>query len=1032
MKAQWIVTIISLFLLPALVLGAPESFIDEEINAEFHTNGTLKSQPQRIGYVSVSVGNAFDVLQYVEVNLSENSETNLYPIPGTTDVRAYRATLASPSGNDKVRLYLNTTNGSKVLYYTFNDDVGPLINLSLTYENEGGGEDIHHGKNVFNFTVNIVSSSSLSYVTFLFEGERNTYDLNDALNIINYTSSSGSISEVNRDGDSFIEGIQWSGPLTGNQSVWINFEAEITPGINFDNSSFTYLNLAGESYANYSQPQTFTGITFKNRFSRGPVRQGIEIAKKATSWNVRGFIQNKARGLNYSITKWAIYEVGNDTPVASSSVYQLLAPEDVFYTPSYETKNNSYFSSYFEWNVVWGFSYYSGKTKSLIELPTLYLIDSYPEKIVSIVKNDESGRIIAVNDSVTHIGASEVNVTLVEINSTIPHVSQGGRATSWSISDVRVYVRSGGNEIEVTSNSTISVKNPTSTSDGFVNVLINSTNLGKEIRAGDEIILSYRLSGPSEDLTEKYTFSSLTLLLTKSGTPEMKSVKKTVTLPGIKPSTAPSGGGGGGGPDDVWITTEYSESYLILGNLAHVKTIYKVYDTDGKGLREVKASVFIPYDGKLVKERFSVEVFKNEEWKRMVENKDYRISYAGNVVIGNEKYYQYNIEFNNLTLFNQEKLKIAYNTNLPYGLNDVVTKVSGYNYYRDKIISEETHLLIRVNAKLTKFRYIERDWEQGEAEVGKPVRWLKEIYVKNPNNVAAEETHVVSVFKDTLSAYVIDGGKTQKVDILPDNKIAFEIRLGPQEEKTFYIQIFTPPALETLKDLMPIFSNKTLVVFDMNSTVKNFAEEDYYKVVYTLPCSIENLIFYENIEGVESRDNQTALLLGKLKASEQKSFYVRYSQKPPILMVTTNDRNFTSSDTLKINIVIIPAEREERGYLEIEIIDMERCKTVYGDIVPVEGKAGSVNKFEKLINLKNFQPGHYKVKIKFKKDFVEILSKEKEFSVSGRNAVEISYEVLLLFLLTFVLFSFSRIRKRKDKFKEELERLRKTFKKNFK
>ncbi|HDI02507.1 MAG TPA: hypothetical protein ENF95_00030, partial [Candidatus Aenigmarchaeota archaeon] len=690
MKVQWIVTIIFLFLLPALVVGAPESFIDEEISAEFHANGTLKSQPQRIGYVSVSVGNAFDVLQYVEVNLSGNSGTNLYTIPGSTDVRAYRATVASPSGNDKVRLYLNTTSGDKVLYYTLDDDVGPLINLSLTYENEDGGKEIHHGKNVFNFTVNIVSSSSLSSVTFLFEGERNTYNLNDALNIINYTSSSGSISEVNRDGDGFTEGIQWSGALIGNQSVWINFEAEITPGINFDNSSFTYLNLAGESYANYSQSQTFTGITFKNRFSRGPVRQGIELVKKPKSWVVRGFIQNKARGLNYSVTKWAIYEVGNDTPVASSSTSQVLAPEEVFYTPSCETKNNSYFSSYFEWNVVWGSSHYSGETKSSIELPSLYLIDSYPEKIVSIVKNDESGRIIAVNDSVTHIGANEVNVTLVEINSTIPHASQGGRTTSWSISDVRVYVRSGGNETEVTPNSTISVKNPTSTSDGFVNVLINSTNLGKEIRAGDEIVLSYRLSGPSEDSAEKYTFSSLTLLLTKSGTPEMKSVKKTVTLPGIKPPTAPSGGVGGGGADDVWIITEYSESYIILGNLARIKTIYKVYDTDGKGLREVKASVFIPYDGELVKERLSVEVFKNEEWKRMVENKDYRISDAGSVVIGDKKYRQYNIEFNNLTLFNQEKLKIAYNTHLPYGLNDVVTKVSGYNYYRDKIISEET------------------------------------------------------------------------------------------------------------------------------------------------------------------------------------------------------------------------------------------------------------------------------------------------------------------------------------------------------
>ena len=1022
---RWIFLFIFLFLVPVMALGIPESYIDESVSADFYANGTLKSSAQRIGYVSVSVGNGFDVLQYLELNLSGNTGTNLQFIPGTSDVRAYGATAASPTGLDKTRLYMNTTDGPESLYYTLNESVGPLINLTMSYENEDGGSDIHSGLNKFNFTLTIVSSQSLSGVNLRFQAETDTYGNNDAINMVSSSSTSGSTSYINSDGDGFREGIEWVGDLTANQTVTINFDGEITPGINFDNSSFTFLNLAGNCQANYSQSQTFSGITFKNRFSRGPVRQGVELTRLST-WRVRGFLKNMAHDLNYQVNEWKIYEVGNNTPVSSSSVSQTLGPGEILYTNNVDTgrTEKAYYSSYFDWGIVWGTSHYSGISTSNIDMPLLYLIDSTAEKIAVIEQNNEDGRIVVLNDSVTHIGSSEINVSRIEINSTIPHISQEGYQTSWSISDVKVFYRYGGNEIDVTENATVSTKDASGTEDGYVKVILTSTDLGKEMGMGNEIVLRYKVSGSSMDKDSSYTFSSSTLLVTESGTPQAKSVDKTVFLPAVSAGVTP-GGGGGGVAADVWIVKEYSENHIISGNIASVKVVYKIYDTGNKGLRNAGLMMLIPEGGELIKEKTDLDIFTNGEWKKLNQLTDYKISYIGLVSVGDKKYNQYNIEFpNGLTLYNQEKVKIKYETTLSYGLNELITKASGYNYYRDKIISEEVHSLIRIDVKLSKFQYKMGEWEQEAAEVGKPVRWLKEIHLKNPNNISAEDIISVKVFKDTISAYIIDNGVNRKIEITPDSMAVATVKMGPGEERTLYLQIFTPPVLETSKKIEPIFSNKTIVVFDMNVSVKNFAKENYNKVVYILPYPSENIIKYSGIKGIES-GNTTKLVLGYMISDSEKEFYLRYMQKPPVLIVTTNGFNFTNMNNLLARILVIPTEKEEKGYVETEIIGPEpKLRTMYADIISVNGEAGSMNEFNRTVNLKNFPRGEYILLTNFKKDFVTILTDKKVFHVSGGNIIEIGYEIILLIFLIFIFATFSRMRKKKDKFKEELERLR--------
>jgi|GEM_PF-1147717 len=1036
-----LVFIIFILLVPVYVLGAPESYIDEYVNADFYMNGTLKSQPERIGYVSVSVNNNHDVLQYIELNLSGNAGTNLQFIPGTNDVRAYRATAASPNIDDKTNMYLNTTENDESLFYTLNSTVAPVINMSISYGNEDGGMDIHTGSNIFGFVINVSSNSNLNNVILRFQSERDVYGPNDAMNVISHYSTSGFTNYINEDGDSFREGVEWNGNLVVGEIVTIYFEGETEPGVNFDSGSTTKLDLAGSCMAEFSQDQTFSGITFENRFSRGPVREGIDLFQE-TTWSVRGFIKNMAYGIDYEIHDWGIYEVGQSTPLISKSYYPSLSlePDEILYTDKADTGQSTkkYYSSSFDWNIVWGTSYYSGQSVSTIDMPLLYLIDSSMDKFIIIDKNDENGRTLIVNDTVKHIGDSSLEVKTIVVNSTIPHLSQESHATSWNAYDVEVFYRSGANELDITSLASISYESSTQTQDGYVYVAIASDDLGHTMKYGDEVVVRYKISSTCYKDSLKYDFSSKSILVTESGTPNEESLTETLYLPG----TACEGGGGGGGgvteEEDAWIMAEDSKAYIILGNLADVKVVYRIYDTGTKGLRDMGLMILIPENGELLNEKTDLDLMREGKWEKLTQEKDYVINYNGIVPVGDERYNQYIVDFllEDTTLYDQDKIKIEYKTELPFGLNEVITEASGYNYYKDKIVSESVHSLIRIDVKLSKFTYAEEEWEQGLVEVGKPVMWLKEIRVKNPNDEYAEESFVNKIFKDSLSVYIVsEDGEKKKLNIMPGEKVNWAVKLKPQEEKMLYLQVYTPPVLEIFKTIVPLFSNETWVSFDMNSTVKNFAKETYKDVTYLFPYSIENIIDYEGVKKLITKGEKTSIVIGDMIPDENVSFYLRYIQKPPILIVTTNGFNFTNTDIMNVKILVIPTEKEERGYVEFETIGPYEAtdkagfevnpKTTFGDAISVEGKKGSINEFNSAVGLESFIPGKYRLLTYFKKDFATVLTDEKEFYVTGGQLIfEIGYNLLLLILAVFVWFMFTRIERKKDRFKEELRKLK--------
>jgi len=111
----------------------------------------------RTGRVEVSVPSTVDVLQFIRLNLSMTTGTNL------VSIETYKNVAASPNPGDRTRMYVNTTDSGQDITYTITDTgATPTIWMSFSTTNTLGGEDIAAGgTNTFDFTVRINSTSSL-------------------------------------------------------------------------------------------------------------------------------------------------------------------------------------------------------------------------------------------------------------------------------------------------------------------------------------------------------------------------------------------------------------------------------------------------------------------------------------------------------------------------------------------------------------------------------------------------------------------------------------------------------------------------------------------------------------------------------------------------------------------------------------------------------------------------------------------------------------------------------------------------------
>ncbi|MCK4429564.1 MAG: hypothetical protein KAU95_04255, partial [Candidatus Aenigmarchaeota archaeon] len=284
----------------AVVYG-PVAYQTEQVYAHYHTNGTLDSSqnysecsdsynPCRHGYLEVALPNTNDTLQTISVNLSGITDTSLH------SKEIYKAVASSWENVwDKTLLYVNDSIFGEGNYYNItNATKAPAIELSLGYSNAEGGYDLYDhdnigsggSTNVMNFVFNITNPSTaiaLNSVQVVLQFDQNTGagETRDILNITSAVNSSGTttLADTGTDGD--YDKLTWTGNIAANTTIQVNFTATIVETENFvdgGNSINTDSNLSDKgAKSSYSQATTLTGLTISYKYSKGPIRQGIDL-----------------------------------------------------------------------------------------------------------------------------------------------------------------------------------------------------------------------------------------------------------------------------------------------------------------------------------------------------------------------------------------------------------------------------------------------------------------------------------------------------------------------------------------------------------------------------------------------------------------------------------------------------------------------------------------------------------------------------------------------------------------------------------
>jgi hypothetical protein len=1045
------VSLATLIFLAGPVKAAPRSYISEEVLAGYFYNGTPSSAVTRNGYVQVDVGNAQDVLQYIRLNLTSTQGTNLQSIT------AFRNVAASPNlPGDRTMIFVSTTNSSQDLSYQItNTSLTPVISMRMDYGNQRGGKEILPGKNTFSFNVTLNSDRQLSGASMVIQARRNTLGFNDSVDFTSAFAASGTVSLLDTDSDGFYDRVFWTGDLpAGDLTVY--FMGNVTPGVNLDEALMNVNLDEGLSYCTHARYETFTGTAFESRFSRGPVREGIEMIQLGGSWAARGFMKNIASNLTYVLRGWDFYQIGDPVPVLSSSEQSYMQAGETKTTEWYNTgltEKQAYFSTAFNWQIAWDPAAYSGISRSSMAMPVLYEMDSWADGTAVLESNGVGGRSVKINVTARHLGYSGVAVNSFRVNSTLPRLSSSGEGKTWTPSQVRVYYSNGTGTYDITSSATTQMQD-SSAGDGFVYAEVGNmlSVLGHYMQQNDDVIVSYAVSSPASSSNQNYTFSTSVTLVTLSGTPDARNAAINITVPGVTIPTEPGapGGGGGGAALKLYadIVKESSDAYFTAANMVRVVVTAGVVDSGDKGIKDVKALAYVPADSELDAGSVTLRIYRNStgKWEELVLDRDFTIIDRGVTKLGNSDYREYlikkktpegSLSESTIDMRNGEKIEVSYRTTVPFGTTYLLTRLFGYNYYEDKIIFEDAYIPIRREAgQIERLQIEESDWSQGEALVGKSVKWTKTFRVFNPNNVSVEEVVATSVFQDSLDIQIGEAGVDEKTKLaLRGGKevlVNWYARMAGRERKTYILEASTPPVLETKRETDAIEINRTAIRLIVNMTLENFAKESYSNVTILFPIRKEKILMVSDPSVViEEAGDSVKIILPQVSGFEARGIAVMYLETPPMMATTLNAIKFSCTDAATLTILVVPTESEMDSYIETEVVGPEpNMITSHVEIMDMKGAVPYQEmKNEIRISLSSFPSGKYYVYTKFNKNFATILSDKKEFSIDcpGRDLKSISWLFVLAASLAVVAVLGLRVYRKKG-YEKELSELKRKVK----
>ena len=1120
MKFRCLVIVsILVLLLPSLALAhpGPKAYLVEQVRAHYETNGSLASDPSygkcndnlnpcKYGYVQAAPPNNEDVLQYLKITLGGDlGKTNLINAvthKGTLGSSTYPDRISFSDGHNTTELNGNDLDDAYEINGTGHANDAPPIMLNATITNWEGGYDLYDydnigsggSSNVLNFTLNITNPSSGKAVydfdiAIQFEQNKGPGG-QDIVNIatVPTTTGSGTPGRSNPGGGAqYDRATLTTEDLSPGSSVYFSFNITINETQNFpggdndiDLDEGTQGPTAGHgAQADYGNlTSTFTGYTITSRFSRGPIRQGIDLAGGGGSnWTVRGFLTNMgketpAQGdyLRYNLSEWNITQIDSSTgtpmtPANQSGTWN--GTSGYILTPGYgrlkttdsewsgntqwfntETTSKPYYGFMVDWQVEWNTTTYEGFINTTYDLTTLYKIDMSNVKALSGAVNPGTEDNVTVVDKSTMLGHNNSAADFIEILSVVPARPENKQGENdhgnWTIHEDSSLVVSAwydGSWHDVTGEATITVTQPDcmANTEGLVNVTIadiSGSSIGDLLKTNEEINVTFIVTSSTETKAgDVFNFTGNTTMKTDSGTPLTEIIgTEQVNLAGMQLT----------GWKQLIGYDPSNPSLIDVGILVEVTS-----DNIDTKIQNIKFLDYIPngtdIDGNItaLREAVTVKYYNGSEWLDWADGTNFNISNNGTVtlpdglIVNAYEFWNTSAGGGGWNLGNTEKINVTYQMNVTSsGAYVLPTIISGFDPVTGIEFSTMAigAIYVDIPTPLLPLEIDEGDFSQAKmAIVNKPVLWMKDFDAYNPNGRPAKSKFSVNVFSDTSKGYATYydeyGSKVEEVvDLIvtkEGKRMVWESTINPFESRSYEVRILTPPVMEVDRnvEVLEKLPNKKVKII-MDVFLKNFGKEDYENVVLNLPIGVDDILkardsFGRELQFSGGRDS-SKIMTGDIKSEGMKSVNIIYKQSYPTIIVTPEKDEFLVGSPIGLNILVINGGEEiDYPYLEIEIY------TPGMDII-----ASDIKKIEKLQPLEKtelteryFLPvsaptGLYLASVSFREDFVTLASGTGQFFLTGseKGLTQTWGWILLLIVIILMGFlSFKRIQSvRKD------------------
>ncbi len=1058
------------FILTAVLLGGaraqiygPKLLIQEDVTGEYYHNGTVKTTAARTGQFFASVPNNEDVLQYMRVTLDSGYNTN-------TDIdndTVYQDVLTSFPTDDKWSLlYVNITGDYSSTSYTIDNDVAniaPTINLSVYYSNDRGGYDLYDESNIDDPDNNMTLVFSLT-------NPSSTRDLVDITSIINFvkdvegndepavidtSAQDGSVSVSDDGGDdtgTLNDYITWSSVDVGKAStVNLTVVLNITGGVHISGTTDSVDLQPGSgdgqnaTYSNTSY--MFSGVTVSDKFTRGPIRHGVDLSSNGGFWYVRGLIRNMGDAadtgynLTYNISEWGIYEIqSSGVPYDTANqtgrfnvtpgTTDLITPDDgrIYTTDASRSSNKTMFNTssgskpyiavYFNWEVIWNSTNSENNItyiNTTLDLPVLYMVDLDGIKSVSgTISPEMGGENVTINDTLHNVGANETEPHFVQILSYVPSKTHLGywRGSGWDIQDDVVIYLNETYRLKNDSNCVLEITDPTESSDGLVNVSIydlpNCVFWGTSDKVGhtfnsnggsdsDNLTISYKVTSDIAMTTgDEYVFSGIGQLNSSSDTQDREYFNnQTVTVSGKRIT----------GYKDLIAYTPGTPT------LINTTINISVEDTMGSGISGIKFMDYVPdntisytdYWGNF--SNGDAVVIRNGTV--LTYGVDYHITDNGTTSLSDGLTVQM-FEFVNGTyqgwnLTNDEYIEVIYQINFTTpGAYVLPVMIAAFDPDTGASLATTLYGVVKVvipepNIPLT---IDEGELKQSKTVlVGKPAVWNKDFDVYNPNPRRLSSDFEAVVFDDATDGYVSyfdeSGRRIEEVVVFSKDSqgrrvMQWQGSINAFETRSYEVTVLTPPVLEIDRDIEVLEQlPEKKVRLKMDVYLKSFAQESYENVILNLP------IAYQNVE--EVRDGfgnrlpftggpeTSSITVDRMDAGLLKTITVIYKESYPTIIITPDRDRYNLNSPVSLEILVINGgEKIDYPYLEVEIYT-PGMDVIFTNIESLEGMEPleKTETYEKFVIPAAAPSGMYVASARFREDFAVLASATGNFYVMG-------------------------------------------------